>query len=251
LPFAELFDQGTEAHGKAFGIAGIRQAAGSHGIQHADRDPPVGPCRGRAAGHLDHRGRDLHFGRALGFPLQPLQETALETQACRLDPCRKGVCGQGRGILFAFRRALRQIGEEQGGRCRCSQSARHGHGRIGVDQFQRLIRVAGHEVVEVGAQRAETRLRGGDGGTGILGRTVADRGKQLFYGVGEFGDAFEADNGQGAMRLMHAGTCLGKAVACRVGGVGGEALARTFEGKVDLSLDPGQRADIQFHAHEG
>jgi hypothetical protein len=110
--------------------------------------------------------------------------------------------------------------------------------------------MASHEVVEVAAQGVETVLSGGTCRRGILCRAVAKCSEQLFDGIGEFRDAFEADNRQRAVRLVHAGPRLGQAVARRVGGVGLQALARTFEGKVDFSLDPGQRADIQFHAHE-
>jgi hypothetical protein len=109
--------------------------------------------------------------------------------------------------------------------------------------------MAGHQVVEVTAQRCESALGSGDRDTDIRYRAIAQRRQQLLDGVGELGDAVEPDDGQRTMRLVHAGPRLGQSVACRIGGVGGEALARAFEGQVDFSLDPGQRTDIDFDAH--
>ncbi|MDO9063209.1 MAG: hypothetical protein Q7U41_01445 [Microbacterium sp.] len=93
-------------------------------------------------------------------------------------------------------------------------------------------------------------MRRSDGRLDIGRLAVAKRRQQLFYGIGEFRDAFEADDGQRAMRLVHAGARLGQAVAARIGGVGGEARAGALEGKVDFTLDPGQRSDVEFDVHE-
>ncbi len=142
-----------------------------------------------------------------------------------------------------------EVGKEQCGGTGIWLSARLGHCSIRRKKFQRLVGVAGHQVVEVTAQGRESALGGGDGDTGIRYRGIAKGGQQLLDGIGEFGDAVEPDDGQRAMRLVHAGARLGQAVACRIGGVGGETLARALEGQVDFSLDPGQRTDVEFDAH--
>jgi hypothetical protein len=216
----------AEAHGEALRFAQVGQAAGRERVEHSQRDPPVGACSGCAARRLDHRNRDLHFGDALGIVLDPFQQAALEAQARRLEAGREGFGRQRGRILFAFRRPLGKVGEEQFGGPRRRLAARDGHGAVGTEKLQRLVGVAGHQVVEIAAQGRESALRRRNCGVDIGCRIVAQCRQQLFYGIGEFRDAVEADDGQGAMRLVHAGARLLQVVAGRIGGVGGETRAR-------------------------
>ncbi len=249
LTFDQLLDLRTEAHREALGLVGVGQAVGGEGVEHPERDPPVGSRRRRAARHLDHGHRDFHLGNALGIVLDPFQQAALEPQPRRLEPGGEGLGAERRRLLFALRRPLRDIGEEQLGRAGRRQAARDGHGAIGGEQLQRLVRVARHQVVEVAAQRGKSVLRRGHRGTGIGCRALGQRFHQFLDRVGERRDAVEADDRQRAVRLVHTGARLLQVVAGGVGGMGGEVLARALEREVDLPLDPGQRTDVEIRAH--
>jgi hypothetical protein len=86
---------------------------------------------------------------------------------------------QRRRILFAFRRTLGQVGEEQVGRPWRRLSARHRHGAVGTKKLQRLIGVAGHQVVEIAAQRRKSALGRRNGRVDIGRCIVAQRRQQL------------------------------------------------------------------------
>jgi hypothetical protein len=244
LAFDELLDLRAEAHREALRFAQVGDTAGRERVEYSQRDPPVGACSGCAAGRLDHRNRDLHLGDTLGIVLDPFQQAALEAQSRRLEAGREGFgCQRGR-VLLTFRRPLGEVGEEQFGRPRRRLATRDGHDAVGTEKLQRLVGVAGHQVVEITAQGGESGLSRCDRGVDIGCRIVAQCRQELFYCIGEFRDAVEADDGQGAMRLVHAGTSLLQVVAGRIGGMCGEREPGTFQRKVDFPLDPGQRTDV-------
>ncbi len=250
LAFDQPLDLRTKAHGKAFGFIRFRQTIGSERIEDAQRDPPVGPCGRRGARHLDHRYRDFHLVDALGIILDPLQEAAFEAHACGLEAGRQRFGRQRREFLLAFRRALREIGEKQGRRLGSRLPARNDHRAVGRKQFQRLVGMAGNQVVEIAAQCGEPALCRADRGAGIRRRAVGQGRQQLFNRIGEFRDAVEADDRQRTMCLVHAGESLLQLVAAWSAGVGRETEPGAFQRKVDFSLDPGQRTDIEIGAHQ-
>ena len=110
--------------------------------------------------------------------------------------------------------------------------------------------MAGHQVVEIAAQCGKPALGRFDGGRRIRRAAIGQCREQLLYGAGKFGNAFQPDDGQSAMGLVHGGARLLQLLARRVGGVGGKTLSGALECKVDFSLDPGQRPDVEIHAHE-
>ncbi len=250
LAVDELLDLRPKAHGKSLGFRQIGQSVCGECIEHAQRDPPVGAGGGGGARHFDHGHRDFHLGDALGIILDPLQQAAFKAQARGLESRRESLRGQRRGFFFALRRALGEIGEKQFGRPRSRQAARHHHRAVGEKQPQRLVRVACHQVVEIAAQRCKAALRRCNCGTDILGCVFAQRCQQLLDRVGEFRNSVEADDSQRAMRLVHAGARLLQVIFRGTGCVGGEAHPGAFQGKVDFPLDPGQRSDVEIHAHE-
>jgi hypothetical protein len=174
----------------------------------------------------------------------------LKTQARRLEPRREGIRRERREILLALGRALREIGEKQGRRSRRQLSARNRHRAVGGKKLQRLVGMARHQVVEVAAQCGKSALGSFDRGGGIRRAAIGQCGEHLLYCAGEFGNAFQPDDGQRAVGLVHGGGRLLQLVARRVGGVGGKALSGPLECKVDFPLDPGQRPDIEIRAHE-
>ncbi len=109
--------------------------------------------------------------------------------------------------------------------------------------------MAGHQVVEIAAQGTDSRLTGGDGGIAVRYRALFQLRQQLFYRIGKFGNTVQSDNGQCAVGLVHARAGFLQTVASRIRDTGDEALSCAFQRKIDFSLDPGQRTNIQIHAH--
>ena len=250
LAVDEFLDLPPQVHGKPLGFRQVGEAVCGERIEHAQRDPPVGAGGGGAARHFDHGHRDFHLGDALGIILDPLQQAAFKAQARSLEARSESLRGQRRGLLLAFRRTLGQIGEKQFGRPRGRQTARHNHRAIREKQPQRLVRMTGHQIVEISAQRSKAALRRRYCSTDILACVFAQRCQQLLDCVGEFRDAVKADDSQRTMRLVHAGTGLLQLVCSGIGRVDGQAHPGSFQGKVDFPLDPGQWSDVEIHAHE-
>ena len=182
--------------------------------------------------------------------LDPLQEASFKAHARRLEARCQRFRREWRGIFLALRRTLRQVGEKQLSRAGSALPARHGHCTVRHEKLQRLIGVPSHQVIEIAAQRGKAALRRGDGGADVRRSGLGQRGEQLLDRIGELRDAIQADNGQRTVGLMHAGACLFQPVSRRIGDVVSETLSGAFQCKVDFSLDPGQRSDVEIHAHE-
>ena len=206
--FDQFLDLGTEAQGKLFGpggIGGIGQAAGGQRVQHAERNPPVGARSRIDAGHFDHGDRNFHFRNALGIVLDPLQQATFKAETGGLEAGGERIGGKRGDVALALGWALRQIREKQFGGARCRQAACDGHGAVGRQQLERLVRMTGHEVVEVGAQDGDATLNGRHGAIGA-GLAVDQRSEALLDGIGEFGQPIKADDGQRTVCLMQRGT---------------------------------------------
>ena len=176
VAFDQFFDLGTQTHGELFGLRCVIESVSGEGVQRAQRNPPVGACGRGDARFFDHGDRDFHLADALGIIFDPLQQTALEAHAGNLESCSQRTGIQWCNVLLAFRRPLGHIGEKQFHRRRRGQAARFSHGAICRQQTQRLVRVSGHEIIEIGAQRGQRSLCGGDGSVGA-GRAGDDGGQ--------------------------------------------------------------------------
>jgi hypothetical protein len=133
----------------------------------------------------------------LGSPLIHFSRPRSKPRRATLRRAARASGVSGAGSFSRFGRPLGKVREEQFGRTRRRLAARDSHGAVGAEKLQRLVGVARHQVVEIAAQGAEAALGRrncrADIGCGI----VAEGAEQLFYGIGEFGDAVEADDGPG------------------------------------------------------
>ncbi|KFB73616.1 MAG: hypothetical protein AW09_001126 [Candidatus Accumulibacter phosphatis] len=96
-------------------------------------------------------------------------------------------------------------------------------------------------------QRALCKLDSSWGGGTLLQFDGLQQRLQCF---GKLGHTIQADDRQGALHLVQMGAAEPdlRAVAAPIGSARGELLqcrVASFEGEVDLALDPGQRADIE------
>ena len=110
--------------------------------------------------------------------------------------------------------------------------------------------MTGHQIVEIAAQCGKPALCRGDGGLDVRHLSIFECRQQLLYGIGKFSDSVEADDGQGAMRLVHAGTGLLQFAAGRTGRVCSKTHPGTLQCQVDFPFDPGQWAGIDIRTHE-
>ena len=217
-----------------------------HAVEQRAGDPPEG-ARGRCGLRLFDRADGLaHLQQAVAVVTQEAQQAAFEL-AARTAQCARAIQRrQRRGGGWCWRRAQRQIGEEQFRRRHHGCAAQRHQVAVERHQPHRLVAAPGYQFVQVGADRGDGAQRDSTGGAGVDEPATVPVGQRLFERVAEMGQAVETDDGQRAARLVQVGLgefqCFGAAAVLTVT----ECLGGAHEGEVDLAADPDQRAQILF-----
>ncbi len=252
-PAEQLADLGLDPAAQLLDIDIDFDAAGCHGIEEGHGGPPEAARNGLGLGPFNHGDGVAHGRHAGGILLEKLEEATLEIVPRHLDAGLHRCNTERRRFVLAGRRPQAQVGEEQFGWLRPGQGARLGKLPVSRQQPQGLVRTAVDKVVEVVAQRAESLACRGGGRRQGFDSAFLEAGQQCLQGLGELGDARKANDGKRAARLAQ---MIARQANLRRIPAGFELLQRRagmFERQVDLALDPGQRADVQFtrHIHAG
>ena len=216
-------------------------------------DPPESAGGRDFLRRLDALDGVAHLGDAAAilWGEQPGQQAALEADAFLADTLPEFRRGKFFGAAGAPRRAYAKIGKEQIGRSIALDATRFLHFAVKRKESQRLIRLAVDQVVEIVGDRRQRAVCEFDGRFAGRTRLLLDGFEQRLQGLSELRDAVESDDGQRALGLVQVGAAkldLGQ-VADAFGDAGGikfQRLVRAFQGKIDLALDPGQRANIKI-----
>ncbi len=195
------------------------------------------------AGGIPHQRRPLRFCRCF----QPAQQPTLEAGAGTSQAEAPGVVVEFRAFVLD-RRPDAEIRMKEVGRVGRGVATGLLDAPVEIGEPQGLIGCAAGDVFKVVANRRKATLAQCGGGFGSGGLLVArERTEKPFHRVGELGQAAQSDNGQRAAGLVQ--MCLCKLdVGDGFAGGGGlaEGILRARKRLVDLALDPGERARIQF-----
>ena len=105
---------------------------------------------------------------------------------------------------------------------------------------------AREQAIEIVAQAVQRFAYIGQGGSSVGARVAFQRLQQVFEGFGEFGDAAQADDIKCAMHLVNVGAAELELGDFAIFFKFIEGSASALQGLIDFTLDPGERADVEF-----
>ena len=143
-------------------------------------------------------------------------------------------------------RALRQVGKEQIGRTAGTQAASCRQYRINEKQPQRLVGFAGNEIIQVFPDRSDRLGQRYGYLCSELQTLLLERAEQCLEGFGDLRHPIQSDDGKRTIDLVDMGAAEPELCRVAVQFMLDERFHSTRKGQVDLTLDPGQRTQIEF-----
>ena len=211
--------------------------------------PPEGTCARRILCGFDVVERGPHLlERIIRLPrvLHPGQQATLEPRTLGLEERAQLFCRHRRRRRIPSGWAQGKVREEKVRRTGGAEATRPGQGIVGRQQAQRLVRLTGNQIVQVLAQGRDGRSQGHRNFLTVLRMSFLNRGQERLKRLGELGDAVKAHDGQRTVHLMDMRATEAQLHDIVAGLVLPERLGGARQRKIDLTLDPGERAQIEF-----
>ena len=211
--------------------------------------PPERTRRRRLLGGLD-AGQRLEHGPAPLFGLgrlgQPAQQALLIAYTFGFEDLSQLLRRQRRSSGNPLGRTQGNIRKKEVAGARTAQSARLGEGKIDRQQTEWLIRFANHQFVEIQMNARQCFRHDRQGRLVSQQSAFLQPGKQRFQGFSHLSDAVQPDDRQRAMHLVNMGAAEFELGGVRPGLVKAKSLPGALQRQINLALDPGQGAQIEF-----